>query len=326
MMRQYLKVAVVAVVALVLWAQPGVAADYPDRPIRLIVPFPPGGTTDVLGRIFAQALAKELGGTLVVENKPGAASALGIDLVAKANPDGYTLLWGPSDGLAVLPAVRSNLPYHPQTDFTPLGLIAYAPFAFAVGAAFPAHDIKELVAYAKAHPGAVNYGTPGVGSAGHLATALLELRAGIKLTHVPYKGGAAAINDVLAGQIPMTTASPTALLPFVPTGKIRLLAQTGETRLPLIPDVPTMAEAGVPDCVAVSWFGVLGPKGLPDAVSAKLVAAIAAAKNNPELATRFKEVGVQPAAIAASGFEQFLTENMKLWSDIATRSDIHVND
>jgi tripartite-type tricarboxylate transporter receptor subunit TctC len=326
MMRQYLKVAVVALAALAMWTRAGVAADYPDRPVRLIVPFPPGGTTDVLGRIFAQALSDKLGGTVFVENKPGAASALGIDSVAKASPDGYTLLWGPSDGLAVLPAVRSNLPYHPETDFTPLGLIAYAPFAFAVGTAFPAHDIKELVEYAKAHPGAVNYGTPGVGSAGHLATALFERRAGIKLTHVPYKGGVAAINDVLSGQIPMTTASPTALLPFVTTGKIRLLAQTGETRVSLIPAVPTMAEAGIPDCVAESWFGVLGPKGLPDAITAKLVAAIAAAKSNPEIETRFAQVGVQPAAIPASGFEQFLTDNMKLWNDIATRSDIHVTD
>lgn len=200
-MLRFCRLALAGIVAALIWTNGATAADYPDRPIKLVVPFPPGGTTDVLGRIFAQYLAQKIGGSVVVENKPGAASALGIDFVAKSDPDGYTLLWGPSDGLGVLPAVRSNLPYRPLDDFTPLGLVAEAPFSFAVNADFPVHDIKELIAYAKDHPGGLNYGTPGIGSAGHLATALLQLRTGIKLTHVPYKGGAQAINDVLAGQI-----------------------------------------------------------------------------------------------------------------------------
>jgi tripartite-type tricarboxylate transporter receptor subunit TctC len=314
-----------AIVAAAMWTNGATAAPYPDQPIKLVIPFPPGGTTDVLGRIFAQYLSQKLGSPVVVENKPGAASALGIDDVAKATPDGYTLLWGPSDGLAVLPAVRSNLPYQPLKDFTPLGLVAKVPFAFAVNANFPAHDIKGLVAYAKGHPGALNYGTPGIGSAGHLTTALLELRTGIKLTHVPYKGGAQAINDTMAGQIQMTTASPTALVSFVQAGKLRLLAQTGETRIALVPDVPTMIEAGVPDFVAESWFGVFGPKALPSDIATKLTQAVAATQSNPEVQSQFNKVGVVPADIPAAEFPSFLASNMKLWSDIATKADIHIN-
>ncbi len=325
-MSKYLTIALAVIAAAVVWMHTGLAADYPDRPIKLIVPFPPGGTTDVLGRIFAQSLSEKLGSPIVVENKAGASSAIGIDAVAKAVPDGYTLLWGPSDGLAVLPAVRSDLPYQPEMDFTALGLVAYAPFVFAVSSKLPVQNLKGLIAYANDKPDALNYGTPGVGSAGHLATALLEIRTGIKLTHVPYKGGLQAINDLLAGQIQMTTASPTALLPFVQTGAIRLLAQTGKTRISLIADVPTMAEAGVPDFVVESWFGVLGPKGLPASVTAKLAAAIVVAQSSQEVRKQFAAVGVRLANSKSLDFKSFISDNVKLWSDVAARSNIHVNN
>jgi len=314
-----------ALICAAMWTGGAAAAAYPDRPIKLVVPFPPGGTTDVLGRIFGQYLSQKLGGTVVVENKPGAASALGIDDVAKSAPDGYTLLWGPSDGLAVLPAVRSNMPYQPLTDFTPLGLVAKAPFAFAVKADFAAQDIKGLVAYAKQHPGGLNFGTPGIGSAGHLTTALLELRAGIKLTHVPYKGGAQAINDVMAGQIQMITASPTALVSFAQAGKLRMLAQTGKTRIALASDVPTMIEAGFPGFVAESWFGVFGPKALPADIAAKLMQAITATQGNPEVVSQFNKVGVIPADVPVAEVPAFLASNLKFWSDIAAKADIHVS-
>ncbi|MDH7798939.1 MULTISPECIES: tripartite tricarboxylate transporter substrate binding protein [unclassified Beijerinckia] len=323
--KPLLRLALPALMALpVFYASQAVAQAYPDKPIKLVVPFAAGGTTDALGRIFAQAFSQSIGQSVVVENRPGAGSAFGIDIVAKSPADGYTLLWGSADGLAVLPAIRTNLPYNAEKDLTPITLFAAAPFVYALHPSIPAKSVADFVRYAKANPGKINYGSPGVGSVAHLATALLETRIGIKLTHVPYKGGSQAISDLISGQIEMTTTSPTVILPFVQAGSISAIAQTGQMRSPLLPNVPTMVEAGYGDFVVGSWFGLLGPANLPDGVTKALKETSERIKANPELQTQFKQVGADLMDARSIDFKAFIKDNIKMWKDVVSKAGIQV--
>jgi tripartite-type tricarboxylate transporter receptor subunit TctC len=305
---------------------PAAAQDFPNRPIRLIVGYVPGGASDISARLMAEALGTRLGSSVVVENKPGAASVIGIDYVAKSPPDGYTLLHANSDGLAITPALKSNLPFAVPKDFTFITRIVQLPLVVAVRAGLPVNSMAELIAYAKAHPGQLRYGTSGVGSGPHLATLLLEKQAGIKMLHVPYKGSGAAINDLLGGHIDLSLPAVQPVAPHAEAGKLKLLAVTGEARDPLVPNVPTMKEAGLPGATVVIWFGLFGPAGMPANVVDRLRKESVAALNAPEAKKRFKAAGFDTDPLAGDDFEKFVGAEYKLWKELAASEHIVLDE
>jgi tripartite-type tricarboxylate transporter receptor subunit TctC len=305
---------------------PARAQDYPNRPIRLIVGYVPGGASDISARLLAEVLGTRLGQSVVVENKPGAASVIGIDYVAKAPPDGYTLLHTNSDGIAITPALKSNLPFAVPKDFTFITRIVQLPLVVAVRANLPVNSLAELIAYAKANPGKLRYGTSGVGSGPHLATLLLEKQAGIKMLHVPYKGSGAAINDLIGGHIDLSLPAVQPIAPYAEAGKVKLLAVTGEARDPLVPNVPTMKESGLPGATVVIWFGLLGPAGMPANVVDRLRKDAVAALNSPEAKKKYKAAGFETDPLAGDEFEKFAGAEYKLWKELATSEHIVLDE
>ena len=305
---------------------PARAQDYPNRPIRLIVGYVPGGASDISARLLAEVLGTRLGQSVVVENKPGAASVIGIDYVAKAPPDGYTLLHTNSDGIAITPALKSNLPFAVPKDFTFITRIVQLPLVVAVRANLPVNSLAELIAYAKANPGKLRYGTSGVGSGPHLATLLLEKQAGIKMLHVPYKGSGAAINDLIGGHIDLSLPAVQPIAPYAEAGKVKLLAVTGEARDPLVPNVPTMKESGLPGATVVIWFGLLGPAGMPANVVDRLRKDAVAALNSPEAKKKYKAAGFETDPLAGDDFEKFAGAEYKLWKELATSEHIVLDE
>ena len=245
---------VVSLCLAAMWvAPPAFAQDYPNRPIKFIVPFSPGAGTDATGRIVAEGLAKRIGQPVVVENKPGAGSMIGIEYVVKSPPDGYTLLYGTADGITVLPAVSTKIPYRVPEDVLFLTRTFTMPFAIAVSPTLPVNTWAELIAYAKANPGRVRYATSGVGGGGHLATALLEKTAGVSMTHIPYKGVGQFIPDLLSGNVDVGLVTPPTINPHYSAGKVKVLAQSGTKRHALLPNVPTFAELNLKDAVVEVW-------------------------------------------------------------------------
>ncbi len=287
---------------------PAAAQDYPSRPIRMIVGFVPGGGSDISARILADVLGPRLRQSIVVENKPGAASMIGVDYVAKSPPDGYTLLHTNSDGIAIIPAVRKSVPYSVPKDFTFISRILEVPLAVSVSTKLPINTMAELIAYAKANPGKLRYGTSGVGTGPHLATLLLEKLAGIKMTHVPYKGSGGAINDLLGGHIDLTLPAIQAIAPNAESGKVKVIAVTGRTRDPLMPNVPTMAQVGLPGATVVIWYGLLGPAGMPANVVDRLRKETVSALNSPEAKQRFKAAGFETLPLAGGEFEKIAVD------------------
>jgi tripartite-type tricarboxylate transporter receptor subunit TctC len=289
--RHFLK-AVACAAALTLAGAAHADAAYPTKTIKLIVPFAPGGSTDLAARLVAEFGSRELGQTIVVENKPGAGGSTGMEFVAKAPADGYTL------GMATVSTHGSNpavfgprLKYDPLKDFAPVINVATTPSVFAVNPATPAKTMKEFIALAKAQPGKISFASPGTGSLGHANIAHFAALAKIDLMHVPYKGGGPAMNDALAGQVNAITDNLPSALPHIKAGKLRPLAVLSEKRSPALPDVPTYAELGFPEMGGGGWFGVVAPAGTPPAVVAKLNAAIRKAMQNPEFAKRMEESG-----------------------------------
>lgn len=256
--------------ALLSLSIPLCAQDYPAKPIRLIVPFAPGGGTDLVGRLIAQRLTEALGQTVVVDNRAGAGGVIGADLVAKAPPDGYTLLMGTPGPLTINPHLMKSMPYDTLRDFTPIALATISPFILVVHPALPVRSAKELIALAKAKPGALNYGSAGNGSVGHLAGEQLAALAGIKIVHVPYKGSSLALTDLLAGQLQLMVENLPTVLPHIKAGKIRALAVGTRQRSALVPELPPLDEAGVPGYEASTASGVLGPARMPAAVVSRL--------------------------------------------------------
>ena len=318
------RLAVAALSALALLAGGAAAQSYPSRPVRVIVPFAPGGATDIIARLVAQKLADRLGQSVVVENKPGAGTTIGNAEVAKAKPDGYTLLFAPTP-FVISQVVYPTLPYDPQKDFAPVSLLAVSPFILVVNAAFPAKSTAELVAIAKAKPGTVTFASAGNGTVPHLAGELFKLRAGIDIVHVPYKGGGPAIVDLVSGQVPMMFATPIEVSQHVQSGRLRVLGTTSLARLAAMPDVPTLSESGYPDFEVLSFFGVLAPAGTPPEIVNRVAADLAAVMEMSDVRERFAQQSAEARVLGPAAFSAFLARERDKWADIVKRSGAKVD-
>ncbi len=318
------RLALAALSAFALLAGGAAAQSYPSRPVRVIVPFAPGGATDIIARLVAQKLADRLGQSVVVENKPGAGTTIGNAEVAKAKPDGYTLLFAPTP-FVISQVVYPTLPYDPQKDFAPVSLLAVSPFILVVNAAFPAKSTAELVAIAKAKPGTVTFASAGNGTVPHLAGELFKLRAGIDIVHVPYKGGGPAIVDLVSGQVPMMFATPIEVSQHVQSGRLRVLGTTSLARLAAMPDVPTLSESGYPDFEVLSFFGVLAPAGTPPEIVNRVAADLAAVMEMSDVRERFAQQSAEARVLGPAAFSAFLARERDKWADIVKRSGAKVD-
>jgi tripartite-type tricarboxylate transporter receptor subunit TctC len=301
------------------------AQEFPSRPIRLVVPFPAGGTPDIMARSVAPKMSERLGQPVVIDNKPGAAGGLGADIVAKSAPDGYTLLLGSISTHAINASLYPNLPYDHRKDFAPLSLIGSVPNVLSVTAGFPVKNVAELIAYAKANPGKVNFGTSGSGSTLHLCGELLKLAAGIDIQHVPYKGSAPALADLVSGQIQMMFDNAPSALPQIKAGRIRAIAQTGAQRSPLLPEVPTMVEQGFAGFVVTGWGGMFAPAATPPAVLDRLHAALIEALKSEEARQRMEPLAVDIQPQSRAEFAAFIEAETVRWADVVRRGNIKLD-
>ena len=311
------------IAALVTSGVPGVglAQDYPNRVIRMVVPFAPGGAVDLVSRIVGQALSERLKQPVVIENKPGASSNIGMEMVAKAPADGYTLLMA-SNGIATNNALFPDLPFDGRRDFAPVARIGYAPLVFVVPASSPYRTLADLIADAKAHPGKLTYGSAGNGTSGHLAGELFKSAAGIDALHVPYKGGAPAINDLLGERLSFMPINPLEVLPHVKAQKLRALAVASERRAPYLADVPTAAEAGLRGFEATVWWGIVAPARTPQAIVARLHDEVNAALRDPVIVKRLEDLGVVVTPQTPEQFGQFIAAQTELWSRVVRTAGI----
>jgi tripartite-type tricarboxylate transporter receptor subunit TctC len=303
-------------VAFVCKAQTTAATTYPSKPIRLVVPFTPGGSTDILARAVAQELTKAWGQAVIVDNVPGAGGAIGAEKVAKAAPDGYTLLMGHIGTLAVNPSLYPTLPYDPITSFAPVAWVARVPNVLVVHPSVKAHNVKELVALAKASPGRLNYGSGGNGSAANLATEYFKLQTGTSILHIPYRGTAPAVTDLLGGQIQLLFTGAPAVLGQVKNGQLRALAVSSPTRLAALPDLPTVAESGYTGFEADQWYGVVAPAGTPAGVVAKINAQINQALSAPDMKTRLNNEGAIATPATPEAFGQLIARELARWKPV----------
>ena len=294
------------------WAGPLVAQSFPAKPLRLVVPFPPGGPTDIVARPLAQMLGEALGQQVVVDNRGGAGGSIGADVVAKSPPDGYALLMGTVGTQAINAALYKKLPYDPSKDFTPLGLIASAPVAVVVHPGTPYQSIADLIAAAKKEPGRINFGSAGNGTPGHLTGEMFAKAAGVELKHVPYKGSAPAVTDLLGGQIPLMFDPVQSVLQHVKGGKLRALAVSSSTRAAVLPQVPTLNEAGLKGFEATAWWALFAPAHLPAPVAARLSAEAARIVQAEAFREKLVEIGVQPGG-AAQPFADFQRAEAAKW-------------
>ncbi len=298
------------------------AQTYPTRPIKLIVAFTPGGTTDFMARLIADKLKGLLGQTVIVENKPGANGAIGAEYVAKAEPDGYTLFFTTVGAVAINPGLRSDLPYDPLRDFAPVGMAAFNSTMLVVNTAMKVNSAKELAALAKAKPGEVKIAITGVGAVSHLGLLLFQSAAGIELTIVPYRGNAQAITDILGGTLDGLMGDVPTVLTQIQAGKIKPLAATSTNRSDIFPDVPTFVEQGFAGTVADQWAGVLAPAKTPPAVIAKLNTALVAALRDPELRAKFKQSGVTPSPGSPDQFGRYLRDEIARYTKLIREKGI----
>jgi tripartite-type tricarboxylate transporter receptor subunit TctC len=299
-------------------------ADYPQKPIRLIVPFAAGGGNDAVARTIAQRLSAGLGQQVVVDNRAGAGGIVGAELAAKSAPDGYTLFLGGVGSHAINPGVHRNLPYDPVRDFAPISLIASAPLILVVQPSLPTNSVEEFVALAKAKPETINYASNGNGSSSHLAAVMFEAMTGTRMTHVPYKGLAPALVDLLAGQVQAMFSSVVAILPHVQAGKLRALAVTGEKRLALIPDVPTIAESGVAGYQAGSWYGILAPAGTPPEIIRTLNGEIVKAIRQPDVKRAFALEGAEAIGSSPQEFAAHIRAELSRLGKVAREAKIEL--
>jgi tripartite-type tricarboxylate transporter receptor subunit TctC len=301
------------------------AQAYPDHAIKLVIPLPPGGGTDTLGRFIAERLSAKLGQPVVPENRPGAGAVIGTDAVAKSKPDGYTLLWTSSDGVSMAPVLKKNLPYKIPEDFTYIARVSDFAYIVTVTPKLPVKTVRELVDYAKAHPGELKYGTSGVGSGPHMATELIASATGTQMLHVPYQGIAPAIQAALGGHLDVILAAPT-VKSQTDAGALRPLATTGKARNPDFPNLPTLAEAGIPNLVVTIWWGIMAPAATPEPVLAKLRSATAEILKDPATIQGMRKLGYDPNYLPHDQFRAFVLEDMQQWGRAAKAANITVTD
>ena len=292
------------------------AENYPVRPVKIVVPYPPGGSNDIIARILAQKLGEKEGQSFFVENRAGASGNIGAEVVATSAADGYTLLVTAPPPLTTNVALYKSLPFDPATAFAPVALLATVPIVLMVHPSLPVKNVQELIALAKAKPGTLNFGSSGIGSTNHLAGELLKSMTGIDIVHVPYKGAAPAMNDLIAGHIPMMFDNMPAVLPQVKAGAVRAIAVAGARRAAALPDVPTVAESGVPGFEAFSWFGSVAAAKTPAPVLEKLESDIAAILATPDMKTRLADLGAEPGSVTGAAFGQFLAADRAKWTKI----------
>ena len=300
------------------------ADNYPSRPIHLIVPYAAGGAADSIARVLAKRVGNALGETIVVENRGGGASIVGTEFVNKSEPDGYTLLLGQSGPISINPAVYKSLPYDPVKDFTPVSLTTTYPYVMVVNSALGVKTVQEFVALAKSKPGQLNYGTTGVGASNHLVTELFDSRAGIKMTHIPYRGTALAVADLLAGQVQVVFSDPISALQLVNSGALVALAVTGKDRSPAMPNVPTISESGFPGFDAVGWHGILAPARTPPAIIDRLNAEIQEALKDPETKALLEGQAMQIVGSSPQAFASFIKQDIAVWKEVALQARIEV--
>jgi tripartite-type tricarboxylate transporter receptor subunit TctC len=305
---------VLLLASFVLVALPARAEDYPSRPIRLIITTPAGSLVDVLGRVFAEDLGARLGQSLIVDNRPGGMTQIGVEALNRAPPDGYTLMIGTSES-TMLPFLKKSYRYDPIKDFTPVALLATSWTVFAINPKVPATTLAELVAYSKSHAGGVRYGTGGVGGALHIAVEMLRLKTGADLIHIPYRGGAQAATDAIAGQIEMVSMG-LASTRVADNGQLRILAQTGPIRHPMLPDVPTTAELGYPDVRMDTWFGLVGPPDMPEPIVTRLVRASEAIVREPSFRDKLVKIGCEVAWMPPAEFTTFIANETAKWAGL----------
>ncbi|MFN9504314.1 MAG: Bug family tripartite tricarboxylate transporter substrate binding protein [Rubrivivax sp.] len=311
-----------AALAVSPWAQAQGSA-WPGKPIRLVIPFPAGGATDILGRLFAQKLGAALGQQVVVDNKPGAGGSLGADIVAKAPADGYTLLLSTSSTHSIGPALNPKLPYDAFKDFTPVGFVASAPSVRVVGKDFPAQTAQELLSLLKKNPGKYNFGSSGIGTYPHLSAEMFKWRAGgLFVVHIPYRGTGLVITDLVAGQIAFLMDSIVSAQPHIKDGKVRPLAVTGARRSPSLPQVPTMAEVGVPNLVLSNWFGFFAPPGTPQDIVQRLNRELNALVRQPDVVERMGNFGAEPGGGSPEQFAKLYREEHEGWKALIARAGI----
>ncbi|MFC4278494.1 Bug family tripartite tricarboxylate transporter substrate binding protein [Achromobacter aloeverae] len=291
-------------------------AAYPDRPIRLIIPFAPGGSTDVLGRLLAEALHPILGQAVIVENKPGAGGNIGGDFVARSAPDGYTLLLAAAGPTVINPSLYRSMPFDPAKDLAPISCLEREHNLMVVNKSLPVANLQDFLKYARAHPGKLSFGSPGNGSPAQLAGELLNQRAGLQTQHVPYKGTGPAVTDLVAGHIDFIIDNMPALLPQVKAGNLRALAVPSDRRATAAPDIPTFDEAGEKGFVVMAWKGLMAPAGTDPAIIERLHAAVVKALQDPQLRTRFQDLGAEPLGSTPAEFARQISEETAWWAKL----------
>ncbi|MDQ8034827.1 Bug family tripartite tricarboxylate transporter substrate binding protein [Bordetella genomosp. 1] len=310
---------------LALGTAPAGAQSYPAKPITLVVPFAPGGTVNLMGRLLAQRMSEVLGQPVIVENKPGGGGSIGASFVAKAAPDGYTVLLATMGQQSIQPLLVKNASYDAQKDFAPVALFATVPNVLAVSADTPARSVAELLAYAKANPGKLNMASAGIGSVNHMTGELFMYRTGTQLAHVPYRGAGPATADLLSGQVQVLFANLPNVLSYIGPGKVRVLAVASEKRSPAIPDVPTLAEAGVPNAVVESWYGVMVPSGTPPEVVRKLQDTVLGIAREKAMVAHLAEQGALPFPGDSADLARLSNEETTRWTEIIQRAHIQTN-
>jgi tripartite-type tricarboxylate transporter receptor subunit TctC len=312
------------VLALVAATTPARAQSYPVRPIRMVVPFAAGGPADTMARLVAQRLAAGLGQSVVVDNRPGAGGTIGARAGAAAEPDGYTVIYANTATFVIGPVVYANVGYDPLRHFAPVALVAVSYNVLVVDPSFPAATVPALIAHARAHSGKVSFASPGHGTPPHMIGEMFKQRAGIDIVHVPYKGTAAALTDIMAGQVEMTFENPSVTVPLVKGGKLAALAVTGETRNPQLPQVPTMIESGLADFVSMSFTGLMVPAGTPPAIIARLNAEIVSGLDGAEMREAMDKLGVIPRPGTPADFGAFLAQETARWRAVADKAGIRI--
>ena len=295
------------------------ASSFPNQPIRMVVPYPPGGPTDITARVVAAEMSKTIGQNIVIDNRPGASGMIGSEMVTKATPDGYTLLANASIHV-INPSVYPDMRFDAIKDFTPITQLAQVPLVLVVPANSPIKSVKDLVEYAKANPGKVNFGSAGSASAQHLAGESFKIAAGIQMQHIPYKGSAPALTDLAGGQLQLMFDSMPSATPMINSGKLRAIAVTTTTRAKARPDLPTIAESGFPGCDISTWYAYWAPKGTPADVVEKLAASAAQALKNPEVIAKYEAMGAEPVGSTPAQFAAYVESEAKKWSEIVKKS------